>query len=263
MKRQDILFLLVLFGLSSGQSTYDFCSVCICQYSGTDGIVLCDNYLPNIGTILTASPAGNFTLVLRSDFAVYYTFKAEIDRLFHTVIIDDINNEIPETIFTHQDPKPTTKSIIPNNVQIHTTPIIPTKEQNMNVFTPLPTPEVVLTETPHLSATRDKIEWTMTTPAYITQEHVSPAPSIATIPIGNATAVFDRSVAATNHIQVGLYATIGVAIPIVLTLTITIGIYIYKQRRARNRPQNVVFLNPVYRNPCASDSMDALIEVEV
>ncbi len=92
-----LLFLCV--SQSNTQSTDSFCLVCECS-SYEHGWVLCNRYLPDIFTIINAEPSGNYTLILRTDFDVYYTYKAEIDRLFYNVLVEDdsiISTTTPQT----------------------------------------------------------------------------------------------------------------------------------------------------------------------
>ncbi|MCP3901760.1 MAG: hypothetical protein GY707_18780, partial [Desulfobacteraceae bacterium] len=77
-------------------TSIDFCDVCMCRYvKSENGIIICDDGLPKIWDIVRAQKVGNYSLVIGSSVRKYKLYKADIDKLFYAVIIDEVHG-IPE-----------------------------------------------------------------------------------------------------------------------------------------------------------------------
>ena len=118
------------------QTTRNFCDECTCVGS-VDGLIICDQYLPNQNVLLNAAKEGNYTLILRADFNSYFLNQKVIDSLFFDVQLEGYKGKKIWKILK--------TTILPKSV-IHkaTTPPIPTTLTT--AVGTSPTPSVITTQ---------------------------------------------------------------------------------------------------------------------
>lgn len=106
-----IIGLLSLYGICVySQTTLDFCYICTCE-PPPDALVICDRFLPGVNIITKAVRVGNYTLLLRSAFNIYYLYQDRIDALFYKTIIEDYRTAMASIKL---DPTPKIQRTVPS-----------------------------------------------------------------------------------------------------------------------------------------------------
>ena len=94
------------------QTTEDFCVICQCD-GYVDGLIICDQYLPNTYVLNHAVKTGNHTLIVRNDFDIDEAYKTKIAHLFHNVIVERFNlMDTPPTPTKTQDTRANNMDVI-------------------------------------------------------------------------------------------------------------------------------------------------------
>ena len=70
-----------------GQTARIFCKICACPVLKGSGYITCTRGFPTLAHLRAGVKTGNYTLIVRSQYAFYNTLKTVIDRLFTRTVV--------------------------------------------------------------------------------------------------------------------------------------------------------------------------------